>query len=553
MKNIVCDVLVIGGGETGIRAAVEARRCGADKVILVTKGTFGETGVIFSDITFGWDMQAATGENDSSDSKEVHLEDIMNAAQGTCSKKLASVVVEEAPERVRDLEDLFGLELYKGENQRPRQVYGCFSSKNRSYQFVRPKEIQEKMKESIPRFGVTLMENMMIAELLIDGGRCFGAIGLDEEGEYVQFLSGAVILAAGGASGIYKHNFASPGMWGDGYGLALLSGCTLANMEFLQFGLGLLEPKYRALFLDRLLHLNPRIIFEERHDFSGRLEDIFEQHAKHFPFSCIDESCYLDIAIFKETLKNRKGVRVELSDIPLKKLEEIPVWKLYYGWFEEDKNPYENPLRITLFAHACNGGIVINEKAETGVLGLYAAGEAVSGPHGANRLGGNMHAACQVFGARAGANAAGFAKTEARRNVSCWQPPKEVSITDSVDYPSVKKRVGELMWEYVNVVRNEEGLQGALEELNLFWKKLKENIPNKNLLREYYETQSALLTAMAITKAALMRRESRGSHYREDYPELEPKSCVIKSRYVEGKIEAWRTDGYDDEEILGVK
>ena len=133
MRDIFCDVLVVGGGETGIRAAVEARRCGAEKVILATKGAFGEAGVIFSDITFGWDMQAATGENDPSDSKEVHLEDIMHAAQGTCSRKLAAIVVEEAPQRLRDLEELFGLELYKGENQKPRQVYGCFSSKNRKH------------------------------------------------------------------------------------------------------------------------------------------------------------------------------------------------------------------------------------------------------------------------------------------------------------------------------------------------------------------------------------------------------------------------------------
>lgn len=547
MRDISCDVLVVGGGETGIRAAVEARRCGAEKVILATKGAFGEAGVIFSDITFGWDMQAATGENDPSDSKEVHLEDIMHAAQGTCSRKLASIVVEEAPQRLRDLEELFGLELYKGENQKPRQVYGCFSSKNRSYQFVRPKEIQAKMKESIPRFGVTLMENLMIAELLFDDGRCCGAVGFDEDGGDIRFLSGAVILATGGAAGIYQHNFASPGMCGDGYGLALLGGCTLANMEFLQFGLGLLEPKYRALFLDRLLYLNPRITFEEEHEFPGRLEDMLERHAKHFPFSCIDESCLFDAAVFKETLKYGKGVQVELSAIPLEKLEEIPVWDLYCGWFEKDKNPYENPLRITLFAHACNGGIVINEKAETGVPGLYAAGEAVTGPHGANRLGGNMHAACQVFGTRARANAASFAKTKGLGNIPSWMLPKGVSESSNLDYEAVKKQAGKLMWENVNVARHEEGLKGALKELERLWRQFKEETPERHMLRKYYETQSTLLTAMSITKAALMRKESRGSHYREDYPDTKVQSFVMKSRYSGGEIKVWETDSYDEE------
>lgn len=539
-----CDVLVIGGGETGIRAAVEAKLCGAQRVILVNKGKFSQTGVVFSDITFGWDMQAATGQNDPSDSKQQHFEDIMRAAQGTCSEELAKILVDEAPARVQDLVTLFDLELYKGKNSVPRQVYGCFSSKSRSYQFINPKKIQEKMKKSIAQYGVELLEELMVVSLLTDTGRCYGAAAINRSGESVIFRAGAVILAAGGATGIYKHNFATPGMCGDGYSLALRSGCTVANMEFMQFGLGLLEPKYRALFLDRLLYLKPEIRFEQKHVFPCSLDKMLEKHAKHFPFSCIDESSSFDVAIFKETLANKRGVEVRLSSIPREKLEEIPVWDLYYNWFEPENNPYDTPLRITTFAHACNGGVMIDSQARTQLEGLYAAGEMVSGPHGANRLGGNMHAACQVFAARAGRNAAVYA----REHIDGIRPLQWHSAErcgDPLNFGEVKDKVGEEMWRNVNVCRNEQNMQSTKAVLNGLREALSCCAVEKAELWDYYEAESAVLTGLAILEAAIERRESRGSHYREDHPDTEDTPYVVKSRCTDKGFITWRSAGFD--------
>ncbi|MBD5152510.1 MAG: FAD-binding protein [Oscillibacter sp.] len=538
-----CSVLVIGGGESGIRAAVEAKRAGVDEVILLTKGKFGSAGVMFSELTYGWDMQAATGENDSTDSTDVFFDDVMRAAQGTCSAELARVVTDEAASRVDDLVDLFGLELLAGSNGKPRQVYGCFSSKSRAYQFIHPARIKEQMKQSVDRFGVTLLEEFMAVELLKKDGVCCGAMAVSRDGKILCCLAGAVVLAAGGATGIYQHNFASPGMTGDGYSLAYRAGCSLANLEFMQFGLGVLEPKYNALFLDRILCLKPDIKFRREHRFPRPLEQMMEQHAKHFPFSCTDDSFYLDTAIFEETLENGgKGVAVDLSVIPREKLEEIPVWGLYYSWFEEEKNPYDNELSITPFAHACNGGVKINAEAMTEVPGLYAAGEMVSGPHGANRLGGYMHAACQVFGTRAGRNAARFAREHPVSFDGVVFPELMPTGKESMDLGAMRRQVGELMWRSVNVVRCEADMAAALEAVRNWQMALKEyGGPD---LWEFYETRSTLLSAELILTAALARRESRGSHYRKDFPQTESAPYVLSlSRSPDG-VAVRRTEAF---------
>lgn len=529
METRMCDVLVIGGGETGIRAAVEAKRSGAEQVLLLTKGKFGSAGVMFSELTYGWDMQAATGENDRSDSTDSYLQDVLNGAQGVCSPTLARIVTEESPDRVRDLVDLFHLELVTNKDGKPRQVYGCFSSKNRSYQFTHPAQIKENMKDSIQHYQIELLEQYMAVHLICQDGICRGAVALSKRGEPLCCLAGATILAAGGATGIYQHNFASAGMTGDGYCLAYQAGCTLANLEFMQFGLGVLAPKYKALFLDRLLYLHPQIKFQREHRFPRPLDEMMTQHAKHFPFSCSDDSYHLDVAIFQETLENNgQGVAVDISNIPMEKLEEIPVWELYYNWFEPERNPYDHEMRITPFAHACNGGVKIGAGAETELPGLYAAGEMVSGPHGANRPGGHMHAACQVFGTRAGRNAAHYAQAHPPQPLT--PPAIELSRTEGerIDFRTLRRHIGALMWRNVNVVRNGPDMASALHAVQDYQQTIGHCRIEPGQAWDYYETRSTLLSAQLILSAALARQESRGSHYREDFPQTEAIPYVVK-------------------------
>lgn len=544
-KKMFYDVLVIGGGEAGIRAAIQAKLDGAEKVLLATKGKFGSAGVMFSEITFGWDMQASTGENDPTDSKAVHLADIMNAAQGTCSEKMAKILTEESPARVHDLENLFGLEVYKKPDGTPRQVYGCFSTKNRAYQFTHPDQIKKKVAGGIEKYGVEMIDGLMITDLIVRNGVCYGAVGIKLDNTRYKILSKATIVACGGATGMYKHNFASPGMCGDGYALVLNAGCSLANMEFMQFGLGILEPKYRALFLDRLMYLQPKVEFTYDHHFPCSMEEMLTVHSKHFPFSTIDKSALFDVAVFEETVRNNgKGVAVDLSVIPIEKLEEIPVWDLYFNYFDADKNPYDNKIYITEFAHACNGGVIVNENAETEIKGLYAAGEMITGPHGANRLGGNMHAACQVFGTRAGANAAAYAKKNENAIDIDTELPKERCSLAIDDYISAKRRIADTLWENVNVVRNESGLKAAQSVIDEAKCLIEKGVPEDKCLWQYYELKSTVLAASAIVAAALERTETRGSHNRNDYPTMDEKPYVVKCKLQNEKMITSRCDHY---------
>ena len=545
IKTVNCDVLVIGGGETGIRAAVEAKRQGVEHVLLVTKGTFGEAGVMFSEITFGWDMQASTGQNDPTDNMDRHLSDIMCAAQGTCSEKLAQILTKEAPDRVHDLEDIFNLEIYKKPDGTPRQVYGCFSTKDRCYQFIHPDEIKGKVANSLKENSVNLIEKMMVTDLIIEDNACKGAIGIFNDGSMLIINSKATILAAGGATGMFKHNFASPGMCGDGYSLALRAGCKLANMEFMQFGLGLLEPKYRALFLDRLMYLQPKVEFTYDHHFPCDISEMLSVHSRHFPFSTIDASYLFDVAVLEETIQNGgKGVAVDLSVIPKRKLEEIPVWSLYYNYFDADNDPYNNKLRITCFAHACNGGVIIDENANTGLNGLFAAGEMVTGPHGANRLGGNMHAACQVFGTRAGKSAAAYVSTHTITYCKASALPQKRSKYIEKDYTVAKEGIGNTLWENVNVCRSEDGLATALKVVEQAAALLNGGVPEDQYLWSYYELRSTVLAAKAIIISALERKETRGGHFRKDYPKTDKKAYVIKVSLVGEDIATEKCDGY---------
>lgn len=551
ISHIVCDVLVIGGGETGIRAAIEAKLRGSDKVLLVTKGKFGSAGVMFSEITYGWDMQAATGQNDPTDNKQVHLDDIMRAAQGTCSKKMAQILTEESPSRLDDLQKLFELELYKKPDGTARQVFGCFSSKDRGYQIVDPDKIKRNVAAGIDRYGVELIDEVMITDLIITDGVCAGAWGIKRDGTSICIHAGAVVLAAGGATGMFKHNFASPGMCGDGYALALRAGCKLVNMEFMQFGLGLLKPKYRGLFLDRLMYLHPKVEFKYDHGFPCSIDEMMTIHSQHFPFSTIDVSYLFDVAVFDETLKNGgTGVTVDLSVIPIEKLQEIPVWKLYYEYFDKDNDPYTHKLEITTFAHACNGGVKIDENAFSGVPGLFAAGEMITGPHGANRLGGNMHAACQVFGTRAGANAAKFAKAHPIASTDSWAASAYDEMTGDgaakSDYIGAMREISSALWENVNVARSEQGLKKALGIVQAGAELLDKGAPTSDALWKYYELRNTVLASEAIIRSALEREETRGSHFRIDYPDTDRAVYLVQCKMKNGKLNVCRTGSYEE-------
>jgi succinate dehydrogenase/fumarate reductase flavoprotein subunit len=309
------------------------------------------------------------------------------------------------------------------------------------------------------------------------------------------------------------------------------AGVELMNMEFMQMACTTLDhpapdqriyaahPKlYNALGEEFLQHYVPS---------SLELGRLFDERAQSFPFSTAYPWRYIDIAVQKEVLQGRGtlrlGVYTDLTRTPqerLKRLREQGVMlDRIYG-----PEVLKGPVEFTAFHHAFNGGLKINREAETRVKGLFAAGEVAAGPHGADRLGGNMHAACLVFGARAGRYAAQRARKEGigRLDPALVEPYRRAldAIADregEVEAQAVKERLQELMWRHALIVRNEAGLRACLGEIG----RLEAVLPKVSGRPDPFEALSLrnlLLVARMVCTAALKRRESRGSHYREDYP-----------------------------------
>ncbi|MGA3108099.1 MAG: FAD-dependent oxidoreductase [Candidatus Bathyarchaeia archaeon] len=548
---IKADVLVIGGGGAGARAAIEADERGAH-VLMVTKGHFGgsESSATSFAVSHAGGYQAAFGHADPMDNPAVHFSDIVQAGLGMCDKRLARIVAYEAPRRLLDLEK-WGARFEKSDGKYAQRL-GCFSSRPRMCETKNHgNSILSVLKKEIERRDIEVMENVMITNLLTQNNACAGATGISKKGDFIVFIAKSTILATGGAGMLYRLNFDPPSITGDGYAIAFRAGVELVNMEFLQIGMGIVrsDETRPLLFTNQVWPLRPRVYNVDGESFLEKymprdvnLNRCLSLRALHWPFSTSDESKYIDIAMFNEIKEGRGtrngGVYVDLRNIAESKMRERH--QLWLEWLRtRGIDPMTDLLEVALFAHAFNGGIRINEKAETTLPGLYAAGEVTGGMHGADRLGGNMLANCQVFGARAGEFAAKRALTINDQITADGSEEYErlARIREAkagIDVTKTEKAIQEVMWRNVLVVRNERGLNECKMELERIMKHhlLDLCIQNEGELVHALEIRNMLDVGQILTTAALLRRESRGSHYRDDYPSRDDqdqmKSIIIR-------------------------
>lgn len=405
--------------------------------------------------------------------------------------------------------------------------------------------------------GVRVLPETMITDLLVADGECVGALALAANGTVTAIHAEAVVLATGGGGSLFTLNFGPPDVTADGCAMALRAGAELLNMEFMQSGPGVVYP-VRGELESWVWALQPRLYNAEHDDIlpayvrgEAAQEAVMEARAAHYPFSSATVSRYLDIAVKEEVEAGRgtthQGVYLDFTKVDLNRLLDTPrreeirkLWPLTLAWFaERGVDLTARPVEITIFAHALNGGLRIDEQCETRVPGLLAAGETAGGPHGADRLGGNMIPACQVFGRRAGrfaaARAAKRAADRARAGVVKPQaiPVPEAAFAAAVDRTlrrrrqsgtlsvhEVKKRLREQAWSAVLVSRSGPRLERFLAELDQLAEALnRTNITSNQDWRHVLEIEDMILTARAIVGAALRRTESRGSHYRADFPQ----------------------------------
>lgn len=557
------DVLVIGSGGAGCRAALEAFQAGA-QVTIVTKGAFGKSGTTAFRVADTAGFNLADGIVDPEDSPQKHYEDIIQAGMGMAYEDLASVLAEEALYTAPYLEKL-GVHFEKDPSTgRYIEVKGCFASRPRMHILKNHGEpIIQAMVPEIRKHPIQILEYMFISSLLVKDNCCVGAIGIDAKGHINILRARAVVLACGGAGQLFKHTLTPKDITGDGYALGLRAGATLLNMEFMQVVLGTLFPT-KNQFNTFLWCARPRLVNGKNTSLLGDYlpieitpDQCMNDKSKHFPFSSRDNSKYIEIAVQKEMLKNRisdqPDVYVDLTiitdDIVSNLSPNSPLTKVWPFIKEYMKRRgfdiHRNPIPVACYAQAINGGLKIDKLGQTTTPGLFAVGEVAGGPHGADRLGGNMLVTCQVFGARAGREAAKLATVPIKS-----VPVKDQTRTEfdrlnaiinqkgTLSVILMKKRIQDAMWKGVLVVRNHKKLKSTIDELNQIKEDINRiNVEGFNDLISLLEIENMIDVGKTITLSALHREESRGSHYREDFPATDPawlKRILVS--YPDGKL-----------------
>jgi succinate dehydrogenase/fumarate reductase flavoprotein subunit len=542
--KILTDVLVIGGGGAGARAALEAAKAGSE-VILVDKGDFGKSGSTSHGVAEVAGFNVADAVIDPDDSTEEHFRDILAAALGTCHPKLAGIVAEEASTALRDLEE-FGVAFEKADTGKYVEVKGCFASRPRMH-IIKGHGIPiiRALSGQLGRTDVKILNQTRVIDLLVHDGICLGGLCLDSRGDRLVIQSKSTILTAGGAGQIFRYNLNPPEITGDGYALGWRAGAKLINMEFMQSGVGMVHP-FTSMLSAWLWEGRPRLYNERNDDIlipyvppGTSTEDCIYEKRKHMPFSSRDISRFVDIAIQAElTGREKENGRVYLDFTSvasrLQNLREDSdfrsMWRVTKDWMlDQGLDLTVTPFPVACFGHAINGGLLIDEHGETSIRNLFAAGGVAGGPHGADRLGGNMLVTCQIFGKRAGQRAAQRSK-EARgqgngrlisRLVKRLDPKNEPgqALERDRELLEVKKAIKDLLWRNYLVVKTGDSLDKCIEGINALREMTRDE---KKLTGTLLDIRNMLETAQIMVLAAQERRESRGSHYRADFPAIDP-------------------------------
>ncbi len=545
METIFTDVLVIGGGGAGSRAAYEAKRFGGGLgVTLVVGGAFGASGstTFIGSETLG--INAPLGCADPADSPEAYLADMIDTGLGLSSPKLCKIIAYESSDRVRELIDL-GVQFDRKDGQLvQRKLSGCTRPRSLSCGGQTGVQIVRALKQACERVGVTLYEHMRAVDLVKREDRVVGAVCLCRNRSPVRIMCKAVVLACGGAGRLFRGNINPVGINGDGFAMAYRAGATLTNMEFIQVGPGVVFPPIRFIIHSHMWRFLPRLLNKDGDEFLSRYcpadvspDVVLDLKAMSYPFSVRTSARYLDIGMFKELLAGRGtehgGVYFDATHVPRREFEQrAPV--TYETLLKGGADLATDRIEIAPVVQSFNGGVRIDEDAATDVPGLYCAGEVSGGVHGADRPGGNNLIDSQVFGYRAGISAAkGALGAENGKVAGSMQDEEEPYAEGAERDDSVLAELGELYYRYLTIVRHEEGLQRVLARID----ELRDKFWSKDNYRRHITLANALIVGEMIAKSALIRRESRGTHYRDDYPDSDP-------RYLDNTV-VKRGDGWE--------
>ena len=541
IKTISTDVLIIGSGGAGSRAAIEVDDAGL-KAIIVSKGLSfrsGCTGMAEG----GYNAVFKTVDKD--DSIEAHIHDTLKGGSYLNDKRLVDILVNESPKRLIDLENYGALFDRQESGEIDQRPFGGQTYRRTCYQGDRTgAELLNALKEEIIRRDIECIEEVMITSLVTDGEQVIGATGLDlKDSSLIYFKAKSVILASGGAGQLYPVTSNTFQKNGDGFAIAFRAGASLVDMEQVQFhptGMVAPESKKGVLVTEAVRAEGGKLINKDGERFMSKYAPEKMELATR---DVVARSIYQEIIEGRGT--ENGGVYLDISHLDDDYIDEkLETMVLQFENVGVDIK--HGPIEVAPTAHHFMGGLKINTDASTSLENLFGAGEVCGGVHGANRLGGNALADTQVFGKIAGESASKAAKsTELKTNEE--QVEKEASRIESLIKKGTikplefKNNIKNLMWEKVAIVRDEKTLNEALGQLQEMQKDLENlDVSDKKQYNDELVNALEVINMVEIciltVKSAILRRESRGAHFRSDFPETKDewkKSIIFNKNKIE--------------------
>ena len=521
--TLTCDVLVVGGGAAGVRAALTAASLGRDTVLL-TETPVGESGSSFYPLSPPWGVLYAEDKPDAA-----RFYDEIIAAAGDCvDAQLVRTLAEESV-CVREQLEREGLPL---RTHASMGLTGCFGSQPRGAVLAQLEPAMRLWRQQTDAARrLKTLRGYRAVTLVQAGERVAGVTAVSGAGELLLMRAKAVILATGGAIGLYERSFAHGGLVGAGVAMAARHGAKTVNLEFVQFINGTLAPVYGLNYYQFAFAEQPQVRNAQGEAFLAAylpqgctVEHCLTLRGHHGPFCVEDEGKYLDLAIVAES---RKGHGEGATVIPDADRLAGPRYTHWRSFLTEMGYTTATPMTIAPFCQAFNGGVQMLMGARTQLQGLYVCGETAGGCHGANRMGGNAMLATQVFGRLAGQAASQGCETGANLpSVALADAARQFAAemacdTPTLNVPEAMRTLRQTMQTYAFLERSEAGLTAAMDTLAMLRVDVLATV-GTSAAWEAAQVRNAVDAARLTVCAMRKRKDSRGGHNRVDYPHQDP-------------------------------
>lgn len=543
------DVLIVGGGGAGLRAAIGAKERGVE-VILVNKGPHarsGATPLAGADLTVdGKSLRRMGFFGEPRDSKEIWFKDIIQQGFYLNNQKLVEIYVNDAPDRVQELID-WGLQIRASEE---RAIFTTGTA------------IMDVLFKRAKEMGIEMISDTMVIDILTKKGRVTGALALDiPMGEFIAFKAKAIILATGGWHKAYWPNAGSRELSGDGIAAAYRVGAELANMEFVTFACNIpfWPPRWIGHLIGYLLHMQVggKLINNEGEEILSKYDPIIVKIGSSTEWN----KCFISFASQREVIDGKGsphgGIFYTYGDMPWETFDSkvcsrFPNWRFKGQDLSELREMLKEKgsIEVGPAAEYFEGGILVNEHFETNVPGLYAAGECTTSLFGANRVSAAT-TEMLVEGARAGWFAAEYVKKiekvemeEKKLKKLEGKAIQPLIREDGAKPAALRGLIQRLAQERLGPIRDHKKLKGLIgfiemvkrEELPRLYTSSNVKRYNKEWI-EALELENIVLILEASARSALKRTESRGVHYRSDHPYTDNDSWLkeILVKQVDGK------------------